>query len=65
MQKQCPLAIFCQLATLYLIHEIQFIFAENESDGCSSQYFFKTNEIIVIVKNIIAIVLKRTPECFH
>ena len=36
---------FCQLAALNLIHEIQFIFAENKSDGCSSQYFFNTNEL--------------------
>ena len=37
--------MFYQLAALNFIHEIQFIFAENESNGCSSQYRFNTNEI--------------------
>ena len=37
MQKQYHLAHFCQLAAFNLIDEIQFILAENESDGCSGQ----------------------------
>ena len=36
---------FTNYGGLNLIHELQSIFAEKESDGCRSQWFLKTNEM--------------------